>query len=223
MKINIITLFPDFFKSALEASLLGKAIAKGILTVNFIDLRTFGEGKHQLVDDTPYSGGPGLIMRVDIAKSALDSVSGHKIVMSASGKLADQAYIDSLASHEELTILCPRYEGFDERILNYVDDEVSTGNFVLSGGEIPALAIIDGVARLLPGFMHTIESTHNESFRLSDNGKPLVEYPQFTKPEHFEDNDVPAILLSGNHGEIDKWKLEQSIEKTKKNRPDLLN
>lgn len=222
MKINIITLFPEFFESSLKASLLGKAIEKGVLEINFINLREFGEGKHKIVDDTPYSGGPGLILKADIADKALSTVKGYKIIMSASGKLADQKKIDQFSKLKELTILCPRYEGFDERIINFVDEEISTANFVMSGGEIPALSIIDAIARLLPGFMNKIESTESESFRVKHGGHVLVEYPHYTRPETYKGSKIPEVIKSGNHNNIEKWRYEQALGKTKKNRPDLL-
>lgn len=161
-------------------------------------------------------------MKPDIAKKALDSVRGYKIIMSASGKLMNQKIVDELSQKTEITILCPRYEGFDERIINFVDLELSIGNFVLSGGEVPALALIDALARLQSGFMHTNESIKDESFHIQKNGKFLVEYPQYTKPDIFENIKVPDVLKQGNHQKIKSFKDEEALKKTKKNRPDLL-
>lgn len=222
MKINIITLFPDFFTTPLATSLLGKLISNKSLEINYINLRKFGTGKHQIVDDKPYSGGPGLILKVDIAKAALDSVGGKKIVMSASGKLINQQLVENLAKEKEITILCPRYEGFDERITRYVDAELSIGDFVLSGGEIPALALIDALSRLQPGFMHSYDSTKNESFKFKQDGKILLEYPQYTRPDTFDGQTIPQVLKSGDHKKIEEWQKTEAITKTKKNRPDML-
>lgn len=221
MKINIITLFPSFFHSALKASLLGKAIENQLVQINYIDLRTFGVGKHRIVDDTPYSGGPGLILKVDVAAAALASCGGYKIITSASGKLLNQALIEQFASKEELTILCPRYEGFDERITQYVDCELSIGNYVLSGGEAAALVVIDAVSRLQPGFMHQPASLKEESFHSSKQGA-LLETPHYTRPEVFADSPIPPVLKSGDHQKIKEWQEQAAQKKLAQNRPDLL-
>lgn len=222
MKINIVTLFPDFFKGALEASLLGKAQKNKIIQLNIIDLRAYGVGKHKTVDDKPYSGGPGLILRPDIADLALKNLGGKKIITSASGKLYNQKIAQSLAKEKEITILCPRYEGFDERILNFVDLELSVGNYVLSGGEPAAMVIIDSIARLLPGFMHKKDSLSQESFNLDSEGKVFIEAPQYTRPPIYNNLAVPEILISGDHKKIAQFYQIESLKKKQKNRPDLI-
>lgn len=224
IKITIITLFPKQIKENLSTSIIGRAYKKGLVEYQIVDLREFGEGVHQVVDGRPYSGGPGMIFRADILAKALKSVlpkrSKNKLVLltSASGKTFNQAKAKELLNYKELIIICGHYEGVDQRFIDkYVDEEISIGDFVLTGGELPAMVITDAVVRLIPGVLKKEEATLTESF--SEN---LLEYPQYTRPENFEGLKVPEILLSGNHQEIAKWQKSQSIEKTKKLRPDLL-
>ena len=237
MKISIITLFPQVFEPILNSSILKRAQKKGLVEFKLINLRDFGEGKHQIVDDRPYSGGAGMILRADILAKALKraisnsllairsqkltakSKKPYTILTSASGKPYKQAQARKLSKLAHLIIVCGHYEGVDQRFIeNYVDEEISIGDYVLTGGEIPAMAIVDSITRLIPGVLEKPEAIQDESF--SEN---LLEYPHYTRPEEFEGKKVPQVLLSGNHAEIKKWRLKKSLEKTKKVRPDLAN
>lgn len=221
MKISVITLFPGMFKSPFQESIIKRAVENKLIELEFIDLRDFGEGKHKLVDDTPYGGGDGMIIRVDILHLAIKSTknSNYKkektFLLSAHGKTFDQNVAGELSKMDHLILICGHYEGFDERTKNYIDGEISIGDFVLTGGEIPAMLIIDSVARLVKGVIKE-GSSKNESF------SPYLEYPQYTKPRIYQGKSVPEILLSGNHGKIDKWKKDQSLKVTTRLRPDLI-
>lgn len=240
MRISIITLFPEVFDPILNSSILKRAQKKGKVSFELINLRDFGEGRHKVVDGRPYGGGAGMILRADILAKALksieynvSSIKGKKqsnkshhtlytipytILMSASGAPYKQSKAQEFSKLDHLIIISGHYEGVDQRFIDkYVDEEISIGDYVLTGGEIPAMAIIDSVVRLIPGVLEKPEATTDESF--SDG---LLEYPQFTRPEEFEGLKAPEILLSGNHQEIEKWRKEKSLEKTKKLRPDLL-
>lgn len=222
MKITIITLFPNLFTSIFSTSILGRALKKGLVEYELLDLRQFGEGRHQVVDGRPYGGGAGMILRADILAKAWDSIiktkNTYTILMSASGKTYTQTQAQKLVKHKHIIIVCGHYEGVDQRFIeNYVLEEVSIGDYVLTGGEIPAMVVLDSVVRLIPGVLEKPEATALESF--SDG---LLEYPQYTRPENFRGSKVPGVLLSGNHQEIKKWHSEKSLEKTKKVRPDLL-
>lgn len=218
LKISIITLFPENFSPVLNSSILGRAQKKGLVNFELINLRDFGEGKHKIVDDRPYGGGAGMIFRADILAKALKTLAkGHIILTSASGVPYKQQKAREFSSLDHLIIICGHYEGVDQRFIdNYVDEQICIGDYVLTGGEIPAMIIADSVTRLIPGVLEKPEAVADESF--TDN---LIEGPQYTRPEEFEGKKVPEILLSGNHGEIAKWRAEKSIEKTKKVRPDL--
>ena len=220
MQFDVITLFPDFIKSYFQFGIIGRAYKEEKIQVNTIDLRHFGLGKHRQVDDLSYGGGVGLIFMVEPLCNALDSVPKKKkskvLITSASGEKWDQDFANKLKNEEQIIIICGRYEGYDERILNIVDYEVCLGDFILSGGELCALTVIDSVSRLIPGVLKKEETLEEESFR---NG--LLEYPQYTRPNEFNGWKVPEVLLSGHHAEIKKWRYEQSKAKTKKNRPDL--
>lgn len=223
MKISIISLFPEVFDPILNTSILKRAQQKGKVTIELINLRDFGEGKHQVVDDRPYGGGAGMILRADILAKALTKCrsSGKlsKVVLtSASGKPYKQVHAQHLSKLDHIIIVCGHYEGVDQRFIDkYVDEEISIGDYVLTGGEIPAMIIVDSIVRLIPGVLEKEEATKNESF--SDG---LLEHPQYTRPENFEGKKVPQILLSGNHAQIAKWRMKQSLKKTKQTRPDLL-
>ncbi len=219
MKFSIITLFPEVFEPILNSSILKRAQKKGLVEFELTNLRNFGEGKHQIVDDRPYGGGAGMVLRADILAKAVHKVRSHKIIlMSASGKPYKQAKAREFSKLKHLIIVCGHYEGVDQRFIDkYVDEEISIGDYVLTGGEIPAMAIIDSITRLIPGVLKKPEATIDESF-----SEGLLEYPQYTRPEEFEGKKVPEILLSGNHAEIKKWRAQKSLEKTKKIRPDLL-
>ncbi len=233
MKIQVLTLFPEIFKEVLSSSIIGRAAKKGLVGFEFIDLRKFGEGRHQVVDGRPYGGGAGMVLRADILAKALKSITKHDaavhqfvILTSASGKTFNQAKAYELSKLKNIIIVCGHYEGVDQRFIDkYVDEEISIGDFVLTGGEIPAMIIIDSIVRLIPGVLKKTEATLNESFS-TDYAQPttnlLLEYPQYTRPEEFEGIKAPEVLRSGNHGKIAKWQKMQALEKTKKVRPDLL-
>ncbi|OGE30676.1 tRNA (guanosine(37)-N1)-methyltransferase TrmD [Candidatus Daviesbacteria bacterium RIFCSPHIGHO2_02_FULL_36_13] len=228
MIISIITLFPEMFDKILNTSILKRAQAKGKVKFKLINLREFGEGKHQIVDGRPYGGGAGMVLRADILARAVSSVVNRKsstknetrktILTSASGKPYKQAKARQLSQFDHVIIICGHYEGVDQRFIEkYVTEEISIGDYVLTGGEIPAMIIADSIVRLLPGVLKKEEAVINESF--SEN---LLEGPQYTRPDIFEGLKVPDVLTSGNHGEIDKWRKEQGLKKTKKIRPDLI-
>lgn len=224
MKISIITLFPEVFDPILNSSILKRAQNKGKVSFEFINLRDFGEGRHQVVDGKPYGGGAGMVLKADILAKALESVISslpvkRKVILtSASGTGYKQSKAREFSKLNHLVIICGHYEGVDQRFIDeYIDEEVSIGDYVLTGGEIPSMVIADSVVRLIPGVLKKPEAIINESF--TEN---LLEGPQYTRPEDFKGKKVPAILLSGNHGEIAKWRKVKSEEKTKKIRPDLI-
>ena len=226
MKISIITLFPEVFEPILNSSILKGAQAKGLMKFDLINLRDFGEGKHRVVDDRPYGGGAGMILKAGVLAKSLGSatkgVRSHQkcrvILTSASGKLYNQVKAKETSKLDHIIIICGHYEGVDQRFIDkYVDEEISIGDYILTGGEIPAMVIVDSVVRLIPGVLKKSEATQDESF-----SNLLLEYPHYTRPEIFDGKKVPKVLLSGNHSEISKWREEKSLEKTKKVRPELL-
>lgn len=219
ISFTIITLFPEFFESPLKTGLLGKAIQSGKVNVSLVDLKQFVGGWHRRCDDYTYGGGSGMVLRCEPLAAALDERQGKaKVALtSASGTLLTQELVKKLHMEGDLCIVCGHYEGVDQRIIDeYVDYEISIGDFVLSGGEYAALCIVDAISRYEPGFMTNPESLVEESFE--DN---LLEYPHYTRPDDFRGRKVPSVLLSGNHGEIARWRLEKRIEKTRSVRPDL--
>ncbi len=221
-KISIITLFPDMFEPVLNTSMLLKAQKHNLVEFSIINLRDFGIGKRKTVDDTPYGGGAGMILKPEPIFMAVEH-AGKKmlqpkvLLMSPRGKPFNQLLAKEMSSVKELIILCGHYEGFDERIMSIVDAEISMGDFVLTGGEIPAMAVVDSVVRLIPGVLGDDQSNKDESF-----AQGLLEYPQYTRPENFNGMEVPEILKGGNHAEIHKWRRGQAIKKTQLNRPDLI-
>lgn len=229
MKISILTLFPQMFSGMIRESILKHAQQKGLVTIDTIDIRNFGIGLHKIVDDTPYGGGVGMVMRVDVIEPAISAAKNNSfnkdeqkvILLTASGKKFNQKIAEDYSKLKHLILVCGHYEGVDERIKDFIDTEISIGDFVLTGGEIPAMLITDAVTRLIPGVLKT-GVTSNESFSLTENDKTLLEYPQYTKPQNYKSLPVPEILLSGNHKKIEEWRHKQSITKTEKNRPDLL-
>jgi tRNA (guanine37-N1)-methyltransferase len=241
MKITFITLFPEIFPTFLNFSILKRAQAKGLIEFEIINLREFGEGAHQIVDDRPYGGGAGMVLKADILAKALKSADDRwqiadskkqnnknhppsairypqVILTSASGQSFKQSKARELSKLEHIIIVCGHYEGVDQRFIDkYVDEEISIGDYVLTGGELPSLVIADSITRLIPGVLEKEDATINESFEQN-----LLEYPHYTRPEEFEGMKVPEVLLSGNHLEIKKWQQKQSEEKTKLKRPDLI-
>ncbi len=221
MQINIVTLYPQYFESNFAFGTLKKALGVNAIYINIINLRDFAFDTRGSVDDTPYGGGSGMILRVDVLFNALSSIknSGYKIMLSASGKKYTQEIARSLEKKDTITLFCGKFEGFDERFLNFVDLELSIGDYVLSGGEVAALVVIDSIARLLPGVLGNKDSVEEESFSPNSN---ILEYPQYTKPQTFNDFSIPEILVSGNHKEMKEFRKKEAIKKTKKNRPDLI-
>ncbi len=223
MKVSIITLFPEIFKPILESSIIGRAQKNRLVDIEYINLREFGVGVHQIVDGRPYGGGVGMILRVDILAKAWKSISqnakqSYTILMSASGQKFKQLAAQKLSKISHIIIVCGHYEGVDQRFIDkFVDVEYSIGDFVLTGGEIPAMAVIDAVVRIIPGVLKKSEAIEKESF----TDPSLLEHPHYTRPDEFEGSSVPEVLLSGNHKQIEDWRQEKSLEKTKKFRPDL--
>ena len=219
MRFDVLTLFPEMF-DCLNQSIIGRAVEKELIDINLVNIRYFSNNKHKKVDDTPYGGGSGMVMMPDVVYRAFQSVKTKKakvVYMTPQGKKLDQKKVEDLSKQEHLIILCGHYEGIDQRVLDkIVDEEISIGDYVLTGGEIPAMVLIDSVSRYVKGVLKE-DSIKEESFA---NG--LLEYPQYTRPEAFEGEKVPDILLSGNHQNIEKWRKEKSLEITKKKRPDLL-
>ncbi len=219
MKITIVTLFPGFFAGPLATSLVERAISKGYLEVELVDLRTFGKGAHRQVDDAPFGGGPGMVLMIEPVAAALDPLAdSHRVYLSPAGAPIDQHMIDRFARLPHLTLLCGRYEGVDQRIIDhYIDEEVSLGDFVLAGGEVGAAAVIEAVARVLPGVVGNPGSVVTESFRHG-----LLEEPHYTRPADFRGLTVPEVLLSGDHARIEEWRRQQRQSRTASRRPDLL-
>ena len=220
MKIDILTLFPEMFQGPLNESLLKKAQEKGLLSLKMVNIRDFTTDKHKTADDTPYGGGPGMVMKVEPIARALSRVTGHGsrvVLMCPTGRPLNQEEIEVLAKQEHLIIICGHYEGIDERVRDLVDEEISIGDYVLTGGEIPAMVLVDAVARQIPGVVKEEDSVKKDSFY-----EGLLDYPSYTKPEELEGKCVPEVLLSGHHAEIDRWRRKQALKRTFFLRPDLL-
>ncbi|WP_352419580.1 tRNA (guanosine(37)-N1)-methyltransferase TrmD [Proteiniborus sp.] len=222
MKIDILTLFPEMFHSFLNVSIIGRAVNCNVAQINCINIRDFSKDKHKRVDDYPFGGGPGMVMSPEPIYSAIEATKSENsriIYLSPKGRTYNQEIANDLSSEKHIILLCGHYEGVDNRIIeNYVDDEISIGDYVLTGGEIAAMAIIDSVVRLLPGVLNNQESYKDESHY---NG--LLEYPQYTRPRIFNGIEVPEVLLSGNHLKIEEWRKYQSLKTTYERRPDLIN
>ena len=221
MKIDVLTLFPEMF-SSIKESIIGRAINNKLIDLNLINIRDFSKDKHKHVDDTPYGGGAGMIMKADVVYDAYNSIEDKEeakvIYLTPKGKTLNQQIVKNLSKEKHLILLCGHYEGIDQRVLDkIVDEEISVGDYVLTGGELPAMILIDSVSRYVKGVLSE-GSTDEESF--SNN---LLEYPQYTRPLEFEGKKVPDVLISGNHQEIEKWRQEQSLIETFKKRKDLLN
>ncbi|MDD5134099.1 MAG: tRNA (guanosine(37)-N1)-methyltransferase TrmD [Phycisphaerae bacterium] len=224
MRIDILTLFPEMFDSPFAFSILRRARTNGLIDIVLSNIRDYAKDSYKKVDDKPYGGGAGMVMMCQPIFDCLETVQkqderkGRLIILTPQGKKFDQALARDLAKEERLIFIAGRYEGFDERIKTAGDaEQISIGDFVLSGGELAAMVIIDAVVRLIPGALGDDDSALNDSF--SDN---LLEYPQYTRPENFKGMQVPDVLLGGNHKDIEKWRKQQAIEKTRQNRPDLL-
>jgi tRNA (guanine37-N1)-methyltransferase len=223
MEISIITLFPEMFKGPFDYSIIKRAIDKKIIKINFVNLREFGIGKHKLVDDTPYGGGNGMVLRADVLSKAIEETRIKKlkrkkekvVLLSAHGNKFDQKKAEQFSNLSHLILVSGHYEGFDERIKDFIDEEVSVGDFILTGGEIPAMFITDSVARL-------VKDVIKENSKSLESFSPYLEHPQYTKPREFNNSQVPKVLLSGNHAEIEKWKKGESLKITSKLRPDLV-
>ncbi len=223
MKIKILTIFPEMFDSVLNASILGRAKKAGLIEVECIDIRPFSELKHKNTDDYPFGGGAGMVMMAPPIAGAIkhamgEHFSGKRIFMGPRGQTLTQEKAKALAKEDTLILLCGHYEGVDQRALDhYIDEEISIGDYILTGGELAAMVLVDCVSRMLPGVLGSDLSAEDESF---SNG--LLEYPQYTRPREFEGEAVPEVLLSGNHAEIEKWRHREALLATKKHRPDLL-
>lgn len=241
MRFDVVSLFPEMFAGFLETSFVARGIAAGKIAVRFRSPRDFGLGKHKSVDDTPYGGGSGMVMRVDVLVQTMEALDGdapppppplppgaiatpspraHRVLLTPQGAPLDQAKVQELAARPAVMLVCGRYEGFDDRVRAHVDEEISLGDFVMTGGEVAAMAIIESCVRLLPGVLGNADSTREESH--SPDGEGLLEYPQYTRPAEFRGEAVPALLAGGNHAEIAKWRRAQSLARTETRRPDIL-
>ena len=219
MRFEVLTLFPEMFEP-IKQSIIGKAEEKKLIDINLINIRDFSKDKHKKVDDTPYGGGAGMVMRADVVYDAYQSIKDENakvIYLSPQGNVLNQQKVEQLSKEEHLILLCGHYEGIDQRAINkIVDEEISIGDYVLTGGEIPAMVLIDSVSRYVDGVLSE-DSISEESF-----SQGILEYPQYTRPETFEDEKVPEVLLSGHHQNINKWRREQALKNTYLKRPELL-
>jgi tRNA (guanine37-N1)-methyltransferase len=223
MRIEILTLFPGYFRSALDESLLGRALAGGLLEIAVTDLRQFSRDRHRKADDEPYGGGPGMVLMAPVVAEAIEACRGTppawRVLLSPDGARLDQGGVERLAGRERLLLVCGRYEGIDERVreLGLFDEEVSIGDFVLSGGEAAALVLIEAISRRVPGVVGKVESVERESFV-----RDRLDYPHYTRPREYRGLAVPEVLLSGDHAAIEKWRRARALERTRVRRPDLL-
>ena len=223
LSVEVLTLFPRMIAAPLEESILGKAREKGLLRVQVTDIREFADGKHRVTDDVPYGGGAGMVMKPEPLVAAIEAArqrgpGARVVLLSPQGPRFNQGKAQELATHGALILVCGRYEGVDERVLRWVDEELSLGDFVLTGGEIAALAFIDAIARLVPGVLGNELSAQSESF----SSEGLLEGPQYTRPPEFRGLRVPEVLLSGDHEKIARWRQDQAVARTRERRPDLL-
>jgi tRNA (guanine37-N1)-methyltransferase len=223
MRFDILTLFPNMFSSPLRETILGKAIEKGLIEIQMINIREFTLDKHQVVDDTPYGGGQGMVMKVEPIARAIESVKSQNpfartIYLTPQGKPFNQDLARRFSSQSHLILLCGRYEGVDERVRElFIDEEISIGDYVLTGGELAAMVLIDAISRFIPGVLGSNRSAEEDSFFNS-----LLEYPQYTRPFNFRERCVPEVLLSGNHSAISSWRRKEALRRTSLRRPDLL-
>ncbi len=218
MRFSVVTIFPEYFTSPLSIGIVGRAIDRGLVHVELVNLRDYGKGPHRQVDDAPFGGGAGMVMMVEPLAAALEPLaSSHRILFTPAGRPLRQEMLDRWAELDHLTLVCGRYEGVDERVAEHlIDEEVSLGDFVLAGGEVAALVVIEGVARLVPGVVGNPESILHESFRRGE-----IEEPHYTRPADFRGWRVPDVLLSGDHARIAAWRAEQRRRRTRERRPDL--
>jgi len=226
VQIAVVTLFPELFEPLLSLGFVGKAIRSGAVEVVFEDLRAHGFGQHKSVDDTPYGGGSGMVMRVDSLVLAMEAaaqqsrVPPRRVLLTPQGQPFVQAKAREFVGQAGLMLVCGRYEGFDERVRQHVDEELSLGDFVMTGGEVAAMAVIEAVVRLIPGVLGNEASAIEESF--SDALDGMLEYPQYTRPQSFRGHEVPEVLRSGDHAKISSWRRERALERTRERRPELL-
>ena len=223
MHFHVVTLFPELFASVLNSSMLKKGQERGALRFSLHNIRDHAPGRHRVTDEPPYGGGQGMVMKPAPVVAAIEAIGTgtdrpRRVLLSPQGRLFTQAHARALAAHDALALVCGRYEGIDERVRAFVDEELSIGDYVLSGGEIAALVVIDAVARLVPGVLGCAASAADESF-----SQGLLEYPQYTRPPEFRGMPVPAVLVSGHHGVIARWRREESLRRTFERRPDLLS
>ncbi len=226
LRIEVLTIFPGLFDAFLRESMVGIAIRRGVVEIAVHDLRQWTEDRHRSVDDAPYGGGPGMVMKPGPLVAAIDSLAGPKgvertarvVLLSPQGRRLDQPRLAGLPKREPLVLVCGRYEGVDQRVIDLaVDEEISVGDYVLSGGEVPAMVLIEGMVRLVPGVLGNPESVGTESFR-----RGLLEGPHYTRPPQFGGLSVPKVLCSGDHAAVDRWRAQQALEFTRRRRPDLL-
>lgn len=229
MRFHIVTIFPGFFSGPLDYGVVARARRSGAIDIRLWDLRDFTSDRHRTVDDRPFGGGEGMLLKVEPIFLALEKIraeSGekpHTVLLSAQGRLFDQAAARRLAEEKEIVLICGRYEGVDERVAEHLaDEEISIGNFVLSGGELAAALVLDAVARLIPGVLGNEESARQESFAVAENGAGILDAPQYTRPAEFHGWQAPEVLLGGNHEQVRQWRRRAALEKTLRNRPDLL-
>ncbi len=227
MRFDIVTLFPELFTGLLSTSFVGRAVKSGKVAVRFRSPRDFGLGRHRSVDDSPYGGGSGMVIRVDVLVATMESLDAdapsaaraRRVLLTPQGRVLDQRRVLDLAACDAVMLVCGRYEGFDDRVRAYVDEEVSLGDFVMTGGEVAAMAVVDACSRLQPGVLGNEASAIDESHSPDTGG--LLEYPHYTRPVEFRGSRVPDILQGGNHGEIAKWRRAQAVARTRARRPDL--
>ena len=223
MKFDILTLFPNMFSSPFQESIVGRAVDKGLVQIRAINIRDFASDKHQVVDDTPYGGGQGMVMKAEPIARAIESVKSQDptawtIYLTPQGQPFNQSMAQDLSSRSHLILLCGRYEGIDERVRElFLNQEISIGDYVLTGGELAAMVLIEAISRLLPGVLGSDRSAQEDSFFQS-----LLEYPQYTRPSNFRGMEVPEVLLSGNHAAIERWRKREALRRTMDRRPDLL-
>ncbi|MFT5301524.1 MAG: tRNA (guanine37-N1)-methyltransferase [Mariniblastus sp.] len=227
MRFDILTLFPDMFPGYISQSILNKSIERGLVEIHVHNMRDWAPGRHHKIDDAPYGGGPGMILMVEPVVNcvrdvqAMTSDPGTVIVTTPQGQRLNQPMVEELAVNQRMILLCGRYEGFDQRVIDILNPlEISIGDYILNGGEVASMVLVDSLVRMVPGVLGDEQSSIDDSF---SRGNRMLEYPQYTRPREFEGQSVPDILLSGNHGEIARWRSAQSLENTKKKRSDLLN